>query len=148
MRLVTTAPAKVPESLPLEEVLRTLQEQHAQLALVIDQYGGTAGLLTVGDLAEELVGEVGDEHDQPAPAVIRVNGGWDVSGLLRPDEVRTLTGCLLPEGWYETVAGLVLQALGRIPVEGDQTVVAGAVLMVSRMDGLRIDRVLVSDTRE
>lgn len=148
VRLVMTAPVEVPDSLPLEEVLRALQGQHARLALVIDQYGGTAGLLTVEDLAEELAGEVGDEHDQPLAAATRVNGGWDVSGLLRPDEVRALTGLRLPGGGYETVAGLVLQALGRIPVEGDRTVIAGVALAVSRMDGFRIDRVMVTGAHE
>lgn len=148
VRLVMAAPTEVPDSLPLEEVLRTLQEQRVQLALVIDQYGGTAGLLTSEDLLEELVGEVDDEHDWPAPAVLRVHGGWDVSGLLRPDEVPTLTGYRLPEGCYETVAGLVVQALGRIPVEGDRTVVAGVALTITRMDGLRIDRLFVAGAHE
>lgn len=148
VRLVMTAPVEVPDSLPLEEVLRALQGQHARLALVIDQYGGTAGLLTVEDLAEELAGEVGDEHDQPLAAATRVNGGWDVSGLLRPDEVRALTGLRLPGGGYETVAGLVLRALGRIPVEGDRTVIAGVALAVSRMDGFRIDRVMMTGAHE
>lgn len=143
VRTVMTAPAEVPQSLPLDDVLRTLQAQRAQLAVVIDEYGGTAGLLTIEDLAEELVGEVGDEYGLRVPAVRRVPGGWDVSGLLRPDEISAETDRRLPEGGYDTVAGLVLRELGRIPAEGDRVVVAGVALTVTRMDGMRIDRLLV-----
>ena len=148
VRTVMTAPAEVPQSLPLDDVLCTLQAQRAQLAVVIDEYGGTAGLLTIEDLAEELVGEVGDEYGRPVPAVRRVPGGWDVSGLLRPDEISAETGRRLPEGGYDTVAGLVLRELGRIPAEGDRVVVAGVALTVTRMDGMRIDRLLVAGADE
>ena len=148
VRTVMTALTEVPRSLPLEEALRTLQAQRTQLAVVIDEYGGTAGLLTVEDLAEELVGEVDDEYDRPVPAARHVPGGWDVSGLLRPDEIGILTGHWLPEDGYDTVGGLVLRELGRIPAEGDRAVVAGVVLTVTRMDGLRIDRLLLADADE
>jgi CBS domain containing-hemolysin-like protein len=148
VRTVMTAPTEVPRSLPLEEVLRALQAQRTQLAVVIDEYGGTAGLLTAEDLAEELAGEIEDEYDQPVPAARRVAGGWDVSGLLRPDEVRTLTGHRLPEGGYDTVGGLVLRELGRIPAPGDRAVVAGVVLTVTRMDGRRVDRLLLAGPDE
>ena len=148
VRTVMTAPAEVPQSLPLDDVLCTLQAQRAQLAVVIDEYGGTAGLLTIEDLAEELVGEVGDEYGRPVPAVRRVPGGWDVSGLLRPDEISAETGRRLPEGGYDTVAGLVLRELGRIPAEGDRVMVAGVALTVTRMDGMRIDRLLVAGADE
>ncbi len=148
VRTVMTAPAEVPRSLPLEEVLRTLRAQRTQLAVVVDEYGGTAGLLTAEDLAEELAGEIEDEHDQPVPATRRVAGGWDVSGLLRPDEVSALTGHQLPEGGYDTVGGLVVRELGRIPVQGDRAVIAGVVLTVTRMDGRRVDRLLVADADE
>lgn len=148
VRTVMSAPTEVPQSLPLDVVHRTLQAQRAQLAVVIDEYGGTAGLLTVEDLAEELVGEVDDEYDRPVPVVRRVPGGWDVSGLLRPDEIGIQTGHRLPEGGHGTVAGLVLQELGRIPAEGDRVVIAGVALTVTRMDGMRIDRLLLADADE
>jgi magnesium and cobalt exporter, CNNM family len=148
VRAVMTAPTEVPRSLPLEEVLRTLQAQRTQLAVVVDEYGGTAGLLTAEDLAEELADEVDDEYDRPVPAARRVLGGWDVSGLLRPDEVCALTGHRLPEDGYDTVGGLVVRELGRIPAQGDRAVVAGVVLTVTRMDGRRIDRLLLADADE
>ena len=144
-REVMGALVQVPESLPLDDVLRKLQASRSQLALVVDEYGGTAGLLTGEDLLEELVGDVQDEHDTPSPAARRVAGGWDVSGLLRPDEVRAATGYPLPEnGVYETVGGLVMQALGRLPANGDQVVVDGVTMTVTAMDGHRVDRVLLT----
>jgi CBS domain containing-hemolysin-like protein len=136
---------EVPESSPLDDVLRALQAQRAQLAVVVDEYGGTAGLLTGEDLLEELVGEVDDEHDAPAPSARRTADGWDVPGLMRPDEVAAATGHQLPmHGVYDTVGGLVMHLLGRIPSEGDAVAVEGSVLTVSRMDGRRIDRLLIT----
>ena len=146
--VVMSGPVEIPESLPLDDVLRALQDSRSQLAVVIDEYGGTAGLLTGEDLLEELVGEVDDEYDQPVVAVRRAGGGWDVSGLLRPDEVSAHTGLRLPEGPYETIAGLVLQAFGRIPTEGDSVVVDRVRFTVTRMDRLRIDRLFVGLTDE
>ena len=146
VRAVMSPPVEIPEQLPLDDVLHTLQSARCQLAVVIDEYGGTAGLVTGEDLLEELIGEVDDEHDRPVPAVRRSGEGWDLSGRLRPDEISALTGLRLPEGPYETIAGLVLRALGRIPSEGDQAVVNGVRLTVTRMDGLRIDRLLAGVT--
>jgi CBS domain containing-hemolysin-like protein len=148
VRAVMSAPVEVPESLPLEEALHALQAQSAQLAVVIDEYGGTAGLLTIEDLAEDLAGDVGDEYDRLIPAARRVDGGWDISGLLRPDEVAARTGHRLPGGGYDTTAGLVLQELGRIPAPGDRVMTAGLTLTVTRMDGLRIDRLHLAGAGE
>lgn len=147
VRDVMRGVVQVPESLPLDEVLHALQGTRSQLAVVVDEYGGTAGLLTGEDLLEELIGDVQDEYDTPTPAVRRLSGGWDVSGLLRPDEVTAGTGHSLPEtGVYETVGGLVMQALGRLPVEGDRVVIDGITLTVTAMDGRRIDRLLLIAT--
>ena len=79
-------------------------------AMVVDEYGGTAGMVTVEDLIEEIVGDVRDEHDDAAQDVVAVDSGWRVSGLLRIDEVATATGYHAPEGEYETIGGLVLRA--------------------------------------
>ena len=139
---VMIRPVEVPESLPLVEAVRTLQAGGCQLAVVVDEWGGTAGLLTGEDLLEELVGEVDDEHDVPVPALRRAAVGWDASGLLRPDEVRAATGLRLPEGGpYDTVGGLVMQRLGRIPAIGDRVVVDGVAVTVTRMERRRVDRV-------
>ena len=90
-----------------------------QTALVVDEYGGTAGMVTVEDLIEEIVGDVRDEHDVEPPDVVAAGRGWQVSGLLRIDEVADATGFRAPEGDYETIGGLVLQKLGHIPDEGE-----------------------------
>jgi CBS domain containing-hemolysin-like protein len=121
-----------------------------QTAMVVDEYGGTAGMVTVEDLIEEIVGDVRDEHDDATQDVVAVGNGWRVSGLLRIDEVATATGYHAPEGEYETIGGLVLQQLGRIPVIGDEVQLSGYEhdglshasawrARVLRMDGRRID---------
>jgi CBS domain containing-hemolysin-like protein len=133
----------VPESAPLRRLLSQLREEHAQLALVVDEYGGTAGIVTLEDIVEEIVGEIQDEYDPAEPAVRRVAGGFLVPGAWRLDETERDTGIALPAGDYETVAGLVLAELGRVPRAGDTLTVAGASLRVEAMDGLAVQTVLV-----
>lgn len=138
----------VPASLRLDPLLTRLRQHGLQMAVVVDEYGGTDGVVTLEDLVEELVGDIADEHDRPgAHARRRGDGGWSLSGLLRPDEVTALTGVRLPDDeHYDTLAGLVLDRLGRLAVAGDQVAVDVAgqqpvVLAVERMDGRRIARV-------
>jgi CBS domain containing-hemolysin-like protein len=141
-----TDPVLVPPSMALDPLLDRLQEMGLQLAVVVDEYGGTAGIVTFEDLVEELVGDVVDEHDSPAPGIWRQpDGSWLLSGLLRPDEIQSAIGLELPAGRasYETVAGLILQVLRRIPDVGDEVDVPGATLTVDRLDGRRIERVEV-----
>ena len=150
-----TRPIVVPDSLRLDPLL-TLLRQEGQLAVVLDEYGDQAGIVTIEDVIEEIVGDIADEHDRlSARARPRPDGSWSLSGLLRPDEVEDLTGIELPDHEdYDTVAGLVLQVLGRVPERGDVAEVPVpdrsdpdqperqklAVLTVEHMDGLRIDR--------
>ena len=146
VREVMVGPVLVPPSMALDRLLHLLQQRGLQLAVVVDEYGGTAGIVTFEDLVEELVGDVVDEHDSPAPGVRRQpDGTWLLSGLLRPDEIQAAIGLELPAGRadYETVAGLILQLLRRIPDAGDQVDVPGGTLTVDRLDGRRIDRVQV-----
>jgi CBS domain containing-hemolysin-like protein len=146
VREVMGEPMLVPPTMALDRLLHLLQQRSLQLAVVVDEYGGTAGIVTFEDLVEELVGDVVDEHDSPAPGIWREpDGSWLLSGLLRPDEIEAAIGLELPTGRasYETVAGLILQLLRRIPDVGDQVDVPGATLSVDRLEGRRIDRVLV-----
>lgn len=138
-------PVRVPESLHLDDVLTALRGHGLQLAVVVDEYGGTAGVVTVEDLVEELVGEVRDEHDRlEEPDVIALSdGSWSVSGLLRGDELEAQLGFSPPAGPFDTLAGLVLYRLGRIPEAGGSVTVDGWRFTVTRMDGRRIDRVRV-----
>jgi magnesium and cobalt exporter, CNNM family len=146
VREVMVEPVLVPPSMALDRLLHLLRQHGLQLAVVVDEYGGTAGIVTFEDLVEELVGEVVDEHDSPAPGVRRQpDGTWLLSGLLRPDEIQAAIDLELPAGHadYETLAGLILQLLRRIPDVGDQVEVPGGTLIVDRLDGRRIDRVQV-----
>ncbi|SOD71431.1 CBS domain containing-hemolysin-like protein [Jatrophihabitans sp. GAS493] len=113
---------QVPSSLPLDPLLESMRAGGLQMAVVVDEYGGVDGLVTIEDLIEELVGDVTDEHDPlSAPAWQRADGAWVLSGQLRPDEIFDLTGVRIPEGrGYETVAGLIAKELGRIPGVGDE----------------------------
>jgi CBS domain containing-hemolysin-like protein len=134
----------VPESAPLKRLLSSLREAHSQLALIVDEYGGTAGIVTLEDIVEEIVGEIRDEHDpSDSPAVRRVAGGFAVPGSWRLDEIERDTGVVLPEGEYETVAGLVLALLGSVPHVGSSVAVGGVVLRVVAMDGLAVRSVLL-----
>ena len=134
---------RVPETVRLDPLLVELRALGLQLAVVVDEYGGTAGVVTLEDLVEELVGEVADEHDRSRPGIVhRRDGAWLVPGLMRPDEVRDKTGLDVPDGpAYETLGGFVMSGLGRIPQVGDEVPVVGAVLRVERMEGRRVDRV-------
>lgn len=122
---ISAAPLLVPTTLPLPALLDRMRAADGELACVIDEYGGLAGVVTMEDLAEELVGELLDENDpDPAEAVAVGDGTWDVSGVLRLDEVERATGLGLPESEdYETVAGLIMARLGRLAEPGDQVTV-------------------------
>jgi CBS domain containing-hemolysin-like protein len=109
----------VPSTLDGDAVMAEIRANNLQTAMVVDEYGGTAGMVTVEDLIEEIVGDVRDEHDDATPDVVVAGSGWQVSGLLRIDEVAVATGYRAPEGPYETIGGLVLRELGHIPVAGE-----------------------------
>jgi len=150
VREVMTRPVVVTRFMRLDPLMDLLQERGLQLAVVVDEYGGTAGIVTFEDLVEELVGDVVDEHDAAAPGIRRqFDGTWLLSGLQRPDEIKAAIGVELPEGAdYETVAGLILQLLGRLPDVGDEVTVPGARLRVERLDGRRIDRIRLTPVAE
>ncbi|MEU4196278.1 hemolysin family protein [Kribbella sp. NPDC026611] len=122
---LASQPVAVPTTLPLPAVLERLRVARRQLAIVIDEYGGFAGIVTLEDIAEELVGEIRDEDDLPETGLVQGgDGSWVVPARWRMDEVEEATGVTLPESDdYETVSGLVMALLGRIPVVGDEVVV-------------------------
>jgi CBS domain containing-hemolysin-like protein len=142
---VMSQPFFVPESRELSSVLRDLREG-SHLAVVVDEYGGTAGILTLEDVLEEIVGEIDDEYDTTAPALTRVlpAGTYELPGTLHPDEVREACGFDMPEGEYETIAGFVLDRLGRIPAVGDRFDYDGWLIEVVEMDRRRVARVRVT----
>ena len=139
---LSTDPLRVPETVHVDALISELRARGYQLAIVVDEYGGTAGLVTLEDLVEELVGEVADEHDRTRAGVIRNLDGITFPGELRPDELRQRAGVKVPEGEvYDTVGGFVMSVLERVPVVGDEVPVESGRLQVVRMDGRRVDRV-------
>ena len=143
--LMSPAP-RVPETMRLAQLLVELRDQGLQMALVVDEYDGTSGVVTLEDVVEEIVGEVADEHDPRRPAVYQTQGGhWSVPGSLRPDELARVCPVDVPDnGPYETLGGFVMFRLGRIPMAGDIVMVDDAQLRVEKMDGRRVDRIRVS----
>ena len=139
---ITVEAERVPETMPLESLMGLLRSKGLQLAIVVDEYGGTAGLATLEDLIEELVGELADEHDRTRVGVRRGSGGSVLfPGLMRPDELKELAIKIPENGAYETVGGYLMSVLGKIPSAGDSVEIDGGVLKVERMDGRRVDRV-------
>ena len=132
----------VPETMRLDALLAELRGRGYQMAVVVDEYGGTAGVATLEDLVEELVGEVSDEHDRSKADVVRSRSWFTFPAIMRPDELLERTGVEVPEeGPYETVAGWLMSELGRIPRTGDTITAAGGVFRIERLEGRRIDRV-------
>lgn len=134
---------RVPETLGLDALLEDLRGTGYQMAIVVDEYGGTAGITTLEDLVEEIVGELLDEHDRTTgQGIIRQADNLIFSGMLRPDELLDRVGITVPEGAeYETVAGFMLSVLGDIPQAGDRVSLPDGELVVERMDSRRIDRI-------
>ena len=134
--------ARVPETMPLDSLLEELRGAGYQCAIVVDEYGGTAGFVTLEDLVEEIIGEVADEHDRVRSGVVTSRDALLIPADLRPDEVREQSDLEIPEDpSYDTVAGFVLHQLGRIPELGDVVELPGAgTLRVERMDGRRVSR--------
>jgi putative hemolysin len=135
----------LPISKTVLSALSEMRRERAHLAIVADEYGGTAGIVTLEDLVEELIGDIRDEYDVgQSPATKLPRGEVDVDGLLNLDEFAEQTGIELPEGPYETVAGFVLAALGEVPTAGAAVRVPGFVITVTEMDGRRIARLRVT----
>lgn len=135
-------PARVPETLGALVLLELLRGQGLQLAVVTDEYGGTAGIVTIEDLVEELIGELEDEHDRYQSTLTRRGRSFTFDATWRPDELSARAGVDVPEGEdWDTVAGFLAARLERIPEPGDEVVIDSGVLRVDRADGHRVSRV-------
>ena len=135
-------PLRVPETVHLDQLMAELRAKGYQMAVVVDEYGGTAGVATLEDLVEEIVGEVADEHDRTRAGVVRKGDAITFPGDLCPDELLDRTGVRVSEGEvYDTVAGFMIAALERMPKVGDEIEIEDGMLRVQRMDGRRVDRI-------
>ena len=133
---------RVPETMTLDVLLTELRGRGYQVAIVVDEYGGTSGIATLEDLVEELIGEVADEHDRASLDVVRARDWFTFPANLRPDELEERTGVAVPEdGHYETIAGFILASLGRMAQVGDVVDMPLGEFRIERMDNRRIDRV-------
>lgn len=133
---------RVPETMPLDALLVELRGRGYQLAIVVDEYGGTSGIATLEDLVEELIGEVADEHDRRPLDIVHARDWFTFPGRWRPDELMEHSGVKLPDdGHFETVAGFVIEQLGRLPEVGDTVETPHGVFRVERLDGRRIERI-------
>jgi putative hemolysin len=135
----------LPSTRQLLSALSDMRREGAHLAIVVDEYGGTAGIVTLEDLVEELVGDIRDEYDVDEPETTRsLTGEVEVDGLLNLDDFEDETGLTLPEGPYETVAGYIVQQLGHVPALGEAATVDSHVLTVVELDGRRVARVKIA----
>jgi CBS domain containing-hemolysin-like protein len=134
-------PLMVPESMGVDSLLVLLRKQGLQVAIVSDEHGGTAGIVTLEDLVEEIVGELEDEHDRARVGVVRTGRSITFDASLRPDELLDRTGIAVPDGEdYDTVAGFVTDQLDRIPELGDEAAIDGGTLRVERVAGTHVER--------
>ena len=153
--IMTPAP-RVPETMPLASLLVELRgygEQESfglQMAIVVDEYGGTAGVVTLEDAVEEIVGEVSDEHDRRRAGIhLDSAGRWIAPGWSRPDEFTARTTIRIPDdGPYETLGGLVMNELGRIPQIGDEVTLSTCTILVDAMEGRRVTRVRITPVEQ
>ena len=142
---IARPPYFVSETKKVSELLREFQSEHLQIAIVVDEYGGTAGIVTTEDIIEEIVGEIGDEHEDEEATIVDVGDGtWLVSGLLRVETLEATLNAKLAGEDYETVAGMIFTTLGRVPATGTVVPKNGWLFEVERADRKRIYRVKVS----
>jgi CBS domain containing-hemolysin-like protein len=138
----------VPESALLSPLLSDLRAAHSQLALVVDEHGGVTGIVTLEDIVEELVGDIRDEYDRALPAVRALrDGSFLVPGTWRLDECERDTGVALPDGTYETLSGLMMAHLGRVPRIGDLVETPVATLHVEALNGYAVRSLRIRPSR-
>jgi len=152
LRTILRTPVFVPESMSVDDLLHEFQRRKIHIAIVLDEYGGTAGLVTIEDLLEEIVGEIQDEYDEEEPLIVkisddeaRIDGRADVDDLA---ELFDTNLGLEDEDEYDTVGGLIYHRIGGVPKPGDQVVVDGLTLTVETTDNRRVGKVLVVRNRE
>jgi putative hemolysin len=137
--------AMLPGTKAVLPALSEMRREGHHLAIVVDEYGGTAGIVTLEDLIEEVIGDIRDEYDVGAPQARRLlTGEIEVDGLLNLDELEEETGLRLPDGPYETAAGFVMASLGHLPAAGESVQVEHARLTVTGLDGRRVSRIRVT----
>lgn len=146
---IMVEPVRVPETMPLDRLILTLRGRGLQFGVVVDEYGGTAGIATLEDAVEELIGDLSDEHDRTKAHIVQYSdGSASFSGLARPGELREIGLKISDDEDYDTIAGFVMSELGKIPQDGDVVELTTGQLKVIRMDGRRVDRIKYQPAEE
>jgi len=146
---IMVEPVRVPETMPLDRLILTLRGRGLQFGVVVDEYGGTAGIATLEDAVEELIGDLSDEHDRTKAHIVQYSdGSASFSGLARPGEMREIGLKISDDEDYDTIAGFVMSELGKIPQDGDVVELPTGQLKVIRMDGRRVDRIKYQPSEE
>lgn len=140
---VCHAPYFVPETKQIAELLREMQAKQQHLAIVVDEFGGTAGIVTIEDLVEEIVGEIADEYDLEEPMIVERDGGYEVDARLGVADLAAVVGTELPSDTWDTVGGLVLELAGRVPEEGETFDLDGLTFTTTSVKGRRVAKVRV-----
>jgi CBS domain containing-hemolysin-like protein len=143
VRKIMTAPYFVPENKKLDRLLHQFKERKHHMAIVVDEYGGVSGLITLEDALEEIVGEIVDETDKEEPHIVKQKSGkeWRVLGMADIDEVNEIIGMDIPDSKdYDTFSGYVLNKIGRIPKEKEQINIGPYIIIVEEMDGNRVKK--------
>ena len=130
--------AYVPDSKPADDLLKEMQRDRVHVAIVVDEYGGTAGLVTIEDILEEIVGEIADEYDREDPAIEALEDGtWRVDATMDIDDLADHLGVAIEDDEVDTVGGLIAKLGGRVPILGSTAEIAGLKLTAERMEGRR-----------
>jgi CBS domain containing-hemolysin-like protein len=147
MASILRPPHFVPGSREVEDVLADFKRRKEHMAIVLDEYGGTAGVVTMEDLLEEIVGEILDEYDDAEETAVRTHSGeMLIPGATNVSELNAEFGTSVPEDNYTTIGGVVFGVLGRLPVVGDRVQIDGAVFTVRDMEGRRIETLAMERT--
>jgi CBS domain containing-hemolysin-like protein len=141
---ISHEPYFVPETKQISELLREMQAKQQHMAIVVDEFGGTAGIVTIEDLVEEIVGEIADEYDEEEPMVVELDGEYIVDARLGVDDLAAIVGMDLPSDEWDTVGGLVLELAGRVPEEGESFDHDGLIFTPVSVQGRRVAKVKVS----
>ncbi|MDN4593003.1 hemolysin family protein [Polycladomyces subterraneus] len=133
----------VPETMELKDILRTLQKKRSEMAIVVDEFGGTSGLITTEDIIEEIFGEIQDEFDNEPPPIQKIGSETIIDSRLLIDEVNDLFGIAIEDPDNDTIGGWVFSQLDKIPMKGDQVVYDGWIFIVKEVEQRRVTRLLV-----
>ena len=139
----------VPDTKKIIDLMQEMRENHQHMAIVVDEYGGTAGLVTLEDLLEELVGEIADEHEYDEEEILQIGDGvFSIDGKVHVNELEDILGIIIEDQRYDTVGGLLVTLLGAVPRKGESLVYRGMRLEVLEADKRRIKRVKVEKSDE